>query len=519
MADGKNLTECSVCSHYYQIEGEHVPRILCCLCTVCERCIRGKLSKGTALECPLCGAEHCEENGIENIRKNIYIISYLEKLAEESPVKENNPVEEKKECQKHGKEQNLFCRKCQMPICITCLNQEHRGHKICGLEEGIEERCATLLGDVRFVKEALQKKKEELKKVQKIVAQNCQDCTSEVRNVKADLINKINHKAEQLVEEITGQKDKTDSRINKEIANIDEKLVMAKDFEKIAKNKAIFEVDKKKLEKFTSAKSEIQSRFPEATPFTILTFMKCGDMSNCLWKLFGKLTHKNREIGMKVGMAVSYKTDLDKNKENRDPRVSAKTKAARLTSSNQRSCITEACFQQKEAGPVNLSGKTDETTVPVRTDISINQSDAGTKKATGDVLKLKNTHDETLRSGSVQIAKIGPLKDSAKKSEKTHPSTNTGTPDLTHGNSLSLQKEIDMTNVKSAASTTQQAETSDNKKPANNSDHLCEPLSDTVRKIQRSGSYTGDRNPEHHGSNSYRLKATRFTLNQLFHHQ
>ena len=169
-----------------------------------------------------------------------------------------------------------------------------------------------------------------------------------------------------------------------------------------------FEVETKRLVKFRSAKDEIQSRLSETTPYTILTFMKCADVSNSLSKLFGKLIQKNRQIGTKMGAAVSYNTNLHKIMENGAPIVSAKTKATTttkataFTSRNHKGSNTEACSQQQIARPMNPSGKTIETVVPIVTDISNNQSDAGARKATENVL---------LRRVSGQIAKVGPLKD------------------------------------------------------------------------------------------------------------
>ena len=415
--------------------------------------------KGTSLECPQCGAEHCGGNGAENIRKNNYIISYLKKEADKVPEKKDKPMEIKRECQKHGKEENLFCQEsgCQMPICISCLKDEHKGHKISDLEEVTKEMCAAVLEDVKWMKETLHKKKDDFLTVQKMVSQNCQDCTSYVLDLKADLMNKINQIAGNLVQDITEQKDKTDSRINKAVANIDEKLTMAKDFEKIAKNKAVFEVETKRLVKFRSAKDEIQSRFSETTPYTILTFMKCADVSNSLSKLFGKLIQKNRQIGMKMGAAVSYKTDLDKTKENGAPVVSARTKATASTCSKQRSSSTEAISHQQKTPPMN---------------------------------------EEMRRRVSGQIAKVGPLKDSAKMSTKLPPSTSTApAPGVTHSNSLCLLKDRGEAHFHAAVNNIQQAKTVDSitqlrqntisiNKPANNSDHFGGPLSDMVRNTQ-----------------------------------
>ena len=67
-----------------------------------------------------------------------------------------------------------------MPICISCLKDDHKGHNICDLEEMDKQKCAALLEAVGLMKEILQKKKEDYAKVQKIVFQNCRECTSYV---------------------------------------------------------------------------------------------------------------------------------------------------------------------------------------------------------------------------------------------------------------------------------------------------------------------------------------------------
>ena len=122
MADEKNFT-CPVCSHQYTVEGEHVPRTLCCLCTLCDQCIRVKLCEGTVLECPLCGTE----NSTEYIRDNINIISHINEMTKKAVERKDRPAEGKKESCKHAGEENLFCKECKVPVCISCLRDDHLG--------------------------------------------------------------------------------------------------------------------------------------------------------------------------------------------------------------------------------------------------------------------------------------------------------------------------------------------------------------------------------------------------------
>ena len=120
MADGEDLTVCPVCSRDYQVDGEHVPRILACFHTVCEGCIKGKLDEERSFQCPQCGTKYSAENGIENIQENKYILRHMKKMANRPPEKKDKIQGWKVECRKHGKEQNLFCNEsgCQKPICL-----------------------------------------------------------------------------------------------------------------------------------------------------------------------------------------------------------------------------------------------------------------------------------------------------------------------------------------------------------------------------------------------------------------
>ena len=252
-----NIAVCPVCSQDYKVEGSHVPRILACFHTVCEGCIRNKLCKGSSLECPQCGTVHSAESGIENIPENEYIISHIKKMVERSPVKKSQTKGWERECQKHGKIQSIFCNEseCQMPICLMCLKDDHKAHDFSDLEEVAEERCAILLEDVRSMKETLQKEKEEFLAVQKIVAQNCQECILEINSVKADLISEIDKRAMGLVFDITEHKKKVDTS---------------------------------------------RHTFSETKYYTALTYKKCGDMSKHLSSLCGKLTHKNKQLSAEI---------------------------------------------------------------------------------------------------------------------------------------------------------------------------------------------------------------------------
>ena len=465
MADGDDLTVCPVCSYDYQVEGEHVPYIFSCFHTVCGGCIRDKLKQGPNLKCPECGTECYGRNGTENIRKNEYIISYINKLTPRFPQKKDKTVGREKECSKHGNEQNLFCNesRCQTPICISCLKDEHKAHDFSDLDEVTEEICSALSEDVQWMKQTLQKRKDDFLKVQKAVSQNCQECTLDIIDVKTDLINEINQKAAELVHDITEPKSKVDSRVSEAVANIDEKLVVVKEFEMVAMNKSIFEVETKKLQKFKCAKDQIKSTFSETISYTILTYVKCGDMSNCLSLLSGKLTEMRQQIGVEVAEPVSkdsaVKTDLNKHfnnvvKQNKrmcsvfrgsllqekgDSNVSVRTTSTECTFEKQSRSCTQDCSHEVNR-TLNDSQQAYETKVPIVENLPTDHSFVVAQR-----MKTRKLQLEMLKRIKDLIPKVYSLKDAPKKDL----STNTAT----HVNSLRPEAERGTTNVGTADNT------------------------------------------------------------------
>ena len=63
MADeGDDLTNCPVCLDEYTETGDHIPRILPCFHTLCEKCLE-QLVLADRLDCPECRLKHPAPKG------------------------------------------------------------------------------------------------------------------------------------------------------------------------------------------------------------------------------------------------------------------------------------------------------------------------------------------------------------------------------------------------------------------------------------------------------------------------
>ena len=165
---GEEDMSCSVCFEPYTEIGEHIPRILPCYHTLCEKCIR-QLILHKKLQCPECRANHEAKHGPTSFKQNKYILTNVRR---ETKIKEAVSLEKFKEesgryssgdlkmmiCEKHGKELSLYCKevKCQLTICQKCLIKNHVGHDVVDLEEEREELYKKVSEKASFLRKDLE---------------------------------------------------------------------------------------------------------------------------------------------------------------------------------------------------------------------------------------------------------------------------------------------------------------------------------------------------------------------------
>ncbi|XP_046907252.1 E3 ubiquitin-protein ligase TRIM39-like [Hypomesus transpacificus] len=163
----------------------------------CDYCTGTKLK--ALKSCLVCLASYCE--------------THLEPHQRVAALKKHkliDPVEnlEDRMCQKHDKLLELFCKKDQTCVCVTCMRTDHKTHGFITLEEAYEQR-KTKLG--QMMDEINQMMEERSRKVQEIklsvetskrdaerdISDSVQVCTALVRSIEriqAELIEVIEEK-------------------------------------------------------------------------------------------------------------------------------------------------------------------------------------------------------------------------------------------------------------------------------------------------------------------------------------
>ena len=163
MAEEMNdLTQCPVCFEPYEEDGDHIPRILPCHCTLCQACI-GNLLRNNVLECPQDRQKHKAERGVKTFSQNKYILSYLRK------DKKQQDSEHDEECAEHNLKMVLFCKHedCNKALCPICLSESHLGHNVVNIlqetKQQLQLKTAAVMENFTSYKENILKAKQQVR--------------------------------------------------------------------------------------------------------------------------------------------------------------------------------------------------------------------------------------------------------------------------------------------------------------------------------------------------------------------
>ena len=180
-----HLTSCPLCFEDYEEVGKHVPRILPCLHTMCERCMKDLLKRRVhSVICPECRKQHHVSNGVKTFCQNKYILSHIrkenarkiEKMNEKEKAKRKAKQVEKskKLCSVHNRESHLYYieKTCEKPVCPWCLKTEHKDHDFEDIHDIKKQKHNQLMatldnlkGNLRQWQKNLRAKDEDVKKM------------------------------------------------------------------------------------------------------------------------------------------------------------------------------------------------------------------------------------------------------------------------------------------------------------------------------------------------------------------
>ena len=196
MADDlEDMLICQICMEDYEETGDHVPRILPCHHSLCEKCLR-RIIKINFMECPECRTIHRVSNQVKTFPQNKYILTNIRR---KHAGQGKTTI---KACEEHKKELILYCKgpECLRAICPTCLTKYHRGegHDVVDTGEIRKEKKDSLLAKIEVITRSLQEKKKTVLKAKEEAEGKNKECIKKITAGIEQLV-QITRRCDQLI--------------------------------------------------------------------------------------------------------------------------------------------------------------------------------------------------------------------------------------------------------------------------------------------------------------------------------
>ncbi|XP_048754100.2 uncharacterized protein LOC125665492 [Ostrea edulis] len=120
------------------------------LCDLCE-------TVPLQSHCELCNINLCKacvEEHLSDSSKKHNVVSYIKQI---------KAIPNYPKCPKHAdKHSELYCQKCDVPVCSTCVSKRHRGHNLCDVLEKLGSKTESLQKDLEELETRIYPRYEEL---------------------------------------------------------------------------------------------------------------------------------------------------------------------------------------------------------------------------------------------------------------------------------------------------------------------------------------------------------------------
>ncbi|KAI8509636.1 hypothetical protein Bbelb_120640 [Branchiostoma belcheri] len=124
---------CSICLELFTR-----PKVLPCQHTFCQDCLEVHAGKEGSFECPKCRQKTTlPSQGVAGLPDNSMAASMCETFQQQAAL--STEVTANK-CSVHNTEEvKLYCKQCQVPVCVLCLEKAHNGHSTTTIKNAIQE--------------------------------------------------------------------------------------------------------------------------------------------------------------------------------------------------------------------------------------------------------------------------------------------------------------------------------------------------------------------------------------------
>ena len=301
-----DTVNCLVCFEKYQGSGDHVPRILPCSHTLCEKCIGTLFQVFTnTLDCPQCHVKHqgCRQ-GVRTFPQNKYILRHLKDKTETSPTAtaarsqgiKNTPGLNFEKCKEHSRDEIFHCTEagCKKNICPVCLLKEHKSHNVVDIVNDLKERKHTLLSELEPLLESLVDMQKKIVRKEGKLKMKYEDCKNKILESKKRELDRVAKRFDELLLKFEIKWGETKRNISADRSIIDDRI------DEITNMQSAFMKEPISALPVPCIMSKIQAmsktHVPKEIKYKFLEYREAGDNGDKLDEQCGSLIEKQARV-------------------------------------------------------------------------------------------------------------------------------------------------------------------------------------------------------------------------------
>eukprot|EP00058_Branchiostoma_floridae_P012589 XP_002598077.1 hypothetical protein BRAFLDRAFT_85706 [Branchiostoma floridae] len=209
---------CSICLELFTR-----PKVLPCQHTFCQDCLRDHAEVKIPFQCPNCRQQvRLPPQGVAGLPDNHIVANMIEKLQKQEKNLEETTEQPQSgnRCSFHPTEEvKLYCKQCNVPVCIECCEEGHDGHPTTGLKKAAQERSSTvqaLINEGRNIMESYLGFLKSLREEEKTLNEKKEQTDNSIIQAYNQMVQKLTERRDHLLSESGENQKKILDRIQSE---------------------------------------------------------------------------------------------------------------------------------------------------------------------------------------------------------------------------------------------------------------------------------------------------------------
>eukprot|EP00058_Branchiostoma_floridae_P002395 XP_002587883.1 hypothetical protein BRAFLDRAFT_87270 [Branchiostoma floridae] len=194
---------CSICLELFTR-----PKVLPCQHTFCQDCLQDHASRKVPFQCPNCRQQvRLPRQGVAGLPDNIMAANMCERLQNQATLsgETRKQPQSGNRCSFHPSEKlKLYCKPCQVPLCVDCVEEGHDGHPNISLAKATQERRSSaqvLISEGRSILESYSSFIRGLREKEKTLIEQKQQTDNSIIQTYNQIVQKLTEKKDHLLSE------------------------------------------------------------------------------------------------------------------------------------------------------------------------------------------------------------------------------------------------------------------------------------------------------------------------------